>query len=796
MKIILTQRLALDPKPYIRTFEAALEELQRLQEDRKTAERGILSEVQTAEIDHSKNVSKLGRSVESTMSDFGVLDGLIGDISAATSTLGDRLERLSSQHELAVSSEFLINCYLSFMKRSECPELEHLWEGSKLGGRRRCANVVRQLQSLSRRMDDLNDVQRPQEHIDKFAEKLEKDLLTDFDNAYRAADLTAMKESADLLTDFNGGGSVVQIFVNQHDFFIVQEKLVDTSKMDDNEMWVKLSDPDSTNEEFESTVQDIVDEIRGVAATETEIIRKVFRDPVMVLKVFLQRIFAQRIQQQLEAYLIAAENVSMMAYVRVLHICYTKVGGLVKSLKELFNHEDMDSDGELSSLLDQNFADIFVPYVENGRYWEAEKKNIQDVINRTVSRFMEIHTQKKLLRDQSLLGRFASSLDTGVAKDSASEKTNSSGGSEKGRIGQFMRKVRLERSNSNNDKKTASTQSQISNTEVEDYDEQDSEIQIDHVQRILKVAAEGVNRDLELAPSAEVVKNADSLLEILLEWLGKSYIDLALDDAINSTGQESKYEVNLSYLKVIDKTSMAVQLLSTFVKTALFSMVNGNSSVEKQMIVTLNSYVTRTEEKSNTILNGTVDLALTRIAHILAKQKKKQFLPRDEAVYGIGDTEVCQEVCVFLHELYEASCGSFDGANLNTFLIEVGVGFRDSLMDHIKKFTINSGGGIILARDIQAYQHAIDQWSIGELSEAFSILHGIGNLYTAQPQVLPSLLKESNLSQLKPYVIRDYLSKRLDYYTSSINKMVATGSIPSHQPAPAPRHITRYPIVL
>lgn len=811
---------ALDPKPYIRTFEAALEELQRLQEDRKSREKTIETETQNAEVEHSKNVSQLGRSVEATMSDFGVLDGLIGDISAATSSLGDRLERLSSQHELAVSSSFLINCYLSFMKRSECPELVNLWEGHVPGGRRKCANVVRQLQSLSRRMEDLNEAQRPQEHIDKFAEKLEKDLLTDFDNAYRAADLAAMKESADLLTDFNGGGSVVQIFVNQHDFFIVQEKLVDTSKMDDNEMWVKLSDPDGTNEEFEGTVQDIMDEIRGVAATETDIIRKVFRDPGMVLKVFLQRIFAQRIQQQLEAYLIAAETVSMLAYVRVLHICYTKVGSLVKGLKDLFNQEDLDSDGELSSLLDQNFGDIFVPYIENGRYWEAEKKSIQDVVNKTVANFMEIHTHKKLIRDQSLLGRFASSLDStnkdggsgnssgGNASNEKGTSGSNSGSGEVGRIGQFMRKVRLERSNSNNNdnnKKTASTQSQTtgagsSNNDVEsEFDEQDSEIQLDHIQNILKVAAEGVNRDLELAPPSEVAKDAESLLDLLLEWVGKSYIDLALDDAVNSTAQETKNEVSLNYLKVICKTSTAVHLLSTFVKTVLFSMVSGSSSsAQKGMITTLNNYVVRTEEKSNSILNGTVDLVLTRTAHILAKQKKKQFLPREDTSYGVGETEVCQEISTFLHDVYESAQDAFDGENLQSFLVEIGIGFRDALMDHIKKFTINAGGGVILARDIQGYQHVIDQWSISELSESFSILHGIGNLYTAQPQVLMSLLKDSNLAQLKPYVIREYLSKRLDYYTSSINKMVATGSIPTQQPAPstsAPRNLT-YPIMM
>jgi exocyst complex component 5 len=34
-----------------------------------------------------------------------------------------------------------------------------------------------------------------------------------------------LQEFAKVLHDFNGGTSVVQVFVNQHDFFIVREKL-------------------------------------------------------------------------------------------------------------------------------------------------------------------------------------------------------------------------------------------------------------------------------------------------------------------------------------------------------------------------------------------------------------------------------------------------------------------------------------------------------------------------------------------------------------------------------------------
>lgn len=194
-----------------------------------------------------------------------------------------------------MESSFLINCYLAFYRKGTCLELEKLWEGMTLE-RRRCANVTRQLQTLARKIDKVQHGDFARDGIDKFAEKLERDLLNDFDNAYRSADLAAMKDSADILTDFNGGGSVIQMFVNQHDYFIIQEKLVDRSTLQNEDMWAKLSDPDGDSLELENAMQILVDEIKQVIVTEMEIIKKVFRNSVAILKVFLQRVFAQKVR--------------------------------------------------------------------------------------------------------------------------------------------------------------------------------------------------------------------------------------------------------------------------------------------------------------------------------------------------------------------------------------------------------------------------------------------------------------------------------------------------------------------
>lgn len=61
--------------------------------------------------------------------------------------------------------------------------------------------------------------------IDAFAERFERDMLKLFDKFYRKSDPKMMSHIAKVLQNFNGGHSCVQIYVNQHDFFISKDRI-------------------------------------------------------------------------------------------------------------------------------------------------------------------------------------------------------------------------------------------------------------------------------------------------------------------------------------------------------------------------------------------------------------------------------------------------------------------------------------------------------------------------------------------------------------------------------------------
>lgn len=761
-------RDTLDPKPYIRTFESVLGELQNMQAQAKNDEKLAIERVRSAEIAHSRNIVGLNRANDDILEEFSALDLMVNDIAASTSPLTDRLERLSNQLEQINSVSYLVKCYLSFCLKNRCPELTKMWEEGSLKSRRQCANTVGQLQKLAKKV---NYNEASQTEIDRFAEQIEIDLQEKFSTAHQLGDAISMRDSADLAYDFNGGDRIIQIFVNQHDFFINQDKLLSLDSLDsgNKEHWKRLADPTADYSEFESQVELFAKDISDRVYFQLDIIRKVFQSTLNVSTVFLQRTFAERIQQRLEMLIQTAENISVLAYLRVLNVCYSKVGVLIKNIKESANRLELDADGALATLLDQNYTDMFAPYIEDGRYFEAEKKNVNEIMDDLITSINSYVSTRKLGKEQGLLGRL---MDTNT-EDKEHDDKDSSG---KGRIGQFMKAVRLERTNSGKNVSAHSGTESPSTTPttpvLDAHEFEKSDISAENVQKILKVLADAVGRNVELSSASDAKRNAAALFRIVLDTVLRKYIEVALDGAITVSG--SVQDVSFSGLKTVSQACTSTQLVGVFIKSALLPVMTGAGPPQKETIELINSTTQRIEDKCNSVLLNTVDTVVVRINQSLNKQKKKDFSGDGEAGFMSSAmnqnnsdmvSHVCREIKGILQSLHEATLNGLDGGNAEQFLIDVGISFKEALLKHIKKFTYSAAGGRLLSHDLQSYQETIDEWGITELSSSFTLLHGIANLYTAEPQVLPSLLRGSNLGQLKPLALREYLAKRADYST-------------------------------
>ncbi|KAI5809625.1 exocyst complex component Sec10-like protein [Peziza echinospora] len=760
------QTTAFDPKPYIRSFEAALERLKDLDEDLSGRESDLKEGVRRAEQDHTRTIERLGSKFNQTLQEFQRLDASISDGGGMAVRIGGELEQLDKQRQRASDAVFLIKCYSEFA-RGDSSRLEALRKTGKIEDSIRCAVVSRQLTMIARRTEGNN---QSRDLIEKFSETLEKDLLRQFDRAYRKQQWDAMQGCAKVLYDFNGGASVTQIFVNQHDFFINMEKLVTGQILPEGEIWEKLPDPDADPPGVEPSLQKLIKEVKYVLEGESTIIARVFPQPEQVLGKFLQRVFQQSIQQRLEMVLQTTEKLSTLAYLRTLQAARVCIGQLVDELKA---HGLTEHPSPLSStttvVIDQNLEELFLPYLSGSVYIEREKQSLDQLYAGVLLKFNLFHSRRKKMQNMTYFDRMKISAAkvSAEAREKAIEKvkeSESTGGGAWSRVLGGVRRADTDEGDTNN--KLGG---------ILNATEADGQLSVDTAKRMLRWLAEAVGRSLELSPTADTPKDVTALLTLLIEHMRKIYIETALDVCLESADQQgTKNEPDLAYFAEIKPATTIMHLMFSFINTALIPLASTSLTVRREMMSLTNTSVAGLEAKINNVVQKTIEVVLNWVTQLLGKQKKMDFKPKDDDVsLTTLQTPTCTSIITFLERVVATIRQTLDGANLTHFLTELGTGFRNLLLEHLKKHQINSAGGLMLIKDISAYHTLVKSWGVKEVREGFELVHEIANLFVVNPAALRERLKDSVLVKVRPALLKVYLSKRDDYGSAGIEKLLS-----------------------
>ena len=75
-----------------------------------------------------------------------------------------------------------------------------------------------------------------------------------------------------------------------------------------------------------------------------------------------------------------------------------------------------------------------------------------------------------------------------------------------------------------------------------------------------------------------------------------------------------------------------MHLMITCINTVLIPLAASNITVRRGMEHTTSSAISRMEDKVNSIMQRTIDVALTWVSKLLSGQKKSDFKPRDDAL--------------------------------------------------------------------------------------------------------------------------------------------------------------------
>ncbi|WVO25118.1 uncharacterized protein IAS62_006504 [Cryptococcus decagattii] len=782
-----------NPTPFLQTFSPALDTLLELRRQVAEKTKKMETDVRRAEREYGKRLRELDGGFEAIGKSFTNLESKVTDVGRTAVRIGEQLENLHQTRSTAQNTSLLLSYYLSLTHQTaitgeNTSPLEQLFATrTSRQGREKLAVVLRRLMAIAKdRRMEREKAERVRDEIEGYCERFEKELLKLFDRSYKKGDPRMMAHCAKTLQEFNGGAS-----------------------------WATIGNPDEPPPTTEPGLEALCNSIRSTISQESQIMKAVFYpNSSAVMEGFLQRIFAQVIQQHLEGLVQRASSISTLATLRVLHLTHSICSSLVEDLKTYDSTlttppassswvpAPAGSGGSLSVFLDRALEEMYVPWLEGTRYLECESKNLVELYAGLLSRFTRYHETVLQAKPNSLLNKVVHQLAT----SGSSATTSSTAQTAAAAISKY---ANLFTSSSNPKTGTATPtlppsfqkpgltgqlrganggdttargtgsstpvirpaagqelKGDLVNKSLEDKVwSTDGTLAPAMAERMMKWHAEAVGRAVELSNNGDVGKNALALLKVLSEAIGRSFIETALDSAFaRLEQQDSKTEPDLQLLAILKAADQICHLWQRYTAMALFPLAGSNVPIRREMI-TLNSHsVVRMEGKVNNVIQKTIDNVISWLSYLLTKQKKNDYKPKnDDLSFARTITEPCELCCEFLTTVKDAANEGLSGKNAEAFLTEVGVSFHTLLLDHYKKFPVNPTGGLMLTKDLASYQDVMASYGVPAINDRFDMLRQLGNSFIVQPNVLKSYLTESHLGRIDARLLRPYLAQRSDY---------------------------------
>ncbi|KAJ3321523.1 Exocyst complex component 5 [Boothiomyces sp. JEL0866] len=711
--------IAFDPKPFIRSFEALTEELLRLK--RKLQNKIEDQEDQLTASDNSKRkaFSEFNETFDEVNRSFEYLNSRLSEVGNTAIRIGyawlitgEQLETIDKHRTRASESKDIIQYFLEFNKgsfsrldalRMESPE-----------GERKTAIIARRLNTIAKEID-IGGIDNARANIEKYCENFEKSLLQKFDQVYSSADRDTMNHIAKTLIDFNGGNSCIQTYVNQHAFFINILKLAET----DTE---NLGETTWENQKI-SALQRLYDEIRQAVSSEWDVIYDVFPNAINVMQVFVQRIFAQSIQNFLEVLMQEASFKSSQIYLEVLTKSHKETSELVTDLHLFDETYILPLTGSLAlvSILDRSFEDLYVPYINDEKYMKIEKAWLGESFSLA-------------------LEPFESKLETGQKAKNAG-KSNSKQAATPKESNVFVSSLFNTVSTM-----TSEIKQQLATPTSNQAPATDDAKPVPTISTCLKCIESNLismERTKELFDEIELAESISVLFKLFLERIGERYVFISLDSAIEEiSSQDAKSQPEIGLFSIVKVANEIAQLVNLHYQNCEGLVMKNSLTIHRDLNLTKNDFCSNIENKINSIMQKQLAVNLNWIEGILAKQKKTDYNMKDGLLGNTIPTQTSNQIIEFLRRVSAEAFEFLDEANRDLYLTEIGTS---------------------LCNDITRYHEVVIQFRVENLDEYFNVLKELCNLYIVKPENLRMVLQEGYLGRMELPVLHSYISLRADW---------------------------------
>ncbi|CAG8632806.1 3210_t:CDS:2, partial [Paraglomus occultum] len=301
--------------------------------------------------------------------------------------------------------------------------------------------------------------------------------------------------------------------------------------------------------------------------------------------------------------------------------------------------------------------------------------------------------------------------------------------------------------------------------------EEDGQLSIYSAMLIMKIHAEAVKRSVGLSLPTDLAKNASILFHVLLDSIGRQYVETALETTIEQlAAMDGKTDPDFKPLTSLKVAKDIMHLAQNHFQIVILPLASASLTIHRDLIAEKNKFMLGLENKMNMAVQKMVDginslhFKFDLVTETLSK--KTDFRPKD------GDDSILS----LATGVHSGIGPHIDGKNLEHFLTEVGMAFHSMLLEHFRKFTVSPAGALVLTKDIAKYQEAIAQYKIAALDECFEMLREIGNLFVVKLDIIPSVLSEGFLSKIEVQHLQPYLAARTDFKSGGIEKLIVANT--------------------
>ncbi|KAG0710476.1 Exocyst complex component 5 [Chionoecetes opilio] len=134
--------------------------------------------------------------------------------------------------------------------------------------------------------------------------------------------------------------------------------------------------------------------------------------------------------------------------------------------------------------------------------------------------------------------------------------------------------------------------------------------------------------------------------------------------------------------------------------------------------------------------------------------------------------QACQRVVRYVSLVVERIRDSLDGHNLESVLLELGLRFHRTTLDHLMKFEYSATGAMAVICDVNEYRKCVANFKIPQVNSLFDTMHTLCKLLQVSPENLKMVCSGDQLSGLDRTVLVNFIQLRSDYKTAKLGNQL------------------------